>query len=467
MRPRVEREGLGWKVVSPNCSRTVDPAGGEIDIAWLVPASNGHWLLHARDHAQGCWVLKASGLRAGRGAAALVRRSAAGVLAMNSPIYLDHNATTQPAPEVMAEMLDALQLAWANPSSTHAPGQAARRLLADARARVAAFLGCQGAELVFTSGATEANHMAVLGALAAARASGRRRLVLSAVEHPGLLALAQRLADEGVPVDLIPVDAQGRLDLASARALIGDDVALVSVMGANNETGVLMPLREMAELAHAQRRLAARRRDAARRQAGVVVRDQRRRPDVGVGAQARRAQGRGRAARAQGRWRCRRCCPAGRSGTAAAAPRTCPASPASPPPATAPQPRWPPTSRACRPARAARAGPAAGLPALHLYGRDAQRLPNTSCLRFGTLDAEQVLSRLERAGVVARPARPAAPAARSPRTCCWRWARARCRPRPACASRSAARPRAADIDDTLAAAQRAIAPLLEPQPLAA
>lgn len=63
VRPRVEREGPGWKVVSPNCSRSVDPAGGEIGIAWLVPASHGKWLLHARDHAQACWVLKAAGLR--------------------------------------------------------------------------------------------------------------------------------------------------------------------------------------------------------------------------------------------------------------------------------------------------------------------------------------------------------------------------------------------------------------------
>lgn len=63
VRPRVEREGRGWKVVSPNCSRSVDPAGGDIDIAWLVRASNGQWLLHARDHHAGCWVLKAASLR--------------------------------------------------------------------------------------------------------------------------------------------------------------------------------------------------------------------------------------------------------------------------------------------------------------------------------------------------------------------------------------------------------------------
>lgn len=62
VRPRVEREGAGWKIVSPNCSRNVDPDGGEIDIAWLVPANEGHWLLHARDHARGCWELKAAGL---------------------------------------------------------------------------------------------------------------------------------------------------------------------------------------------------------------------------------------------------------------------------------------------------------------------------------------------------------------------------------------------------------------------
>lgn len=62
VRPRVEREGAGWKIVSPNCSRNVDPAGGEIDIAWLVPTSDGRWLLHARDHAQGCWRLRVAGL---------------------------------------------------------------------------------------------------------------------------------------------------------------------------------------------------------------------------------------------------------------------------------------------------------------------------------------------------------------------------------------------------------------------
>ncbi|MGE4360045.1 MAG: cysteine desulfurase family protein, partial [Lysobacteraceae bacterium] len=170
-------------------------------------------------------------------------------------IYLDHNATTAVAPEAVAAMHQALDQVWANPSSTHEPGQAARRLLATARAQVAQLLGCRGDELVFTSGATESNHAALLGAIdprRLAQAPQRRRLVLSAVEHPSMLALAQRLRAAGFPVDLIAVDAAGRLDLDQARALIGPDVALVSVMGANNETGVCMPLTELAAMAHAQ-----------------------------------------------------------------------------------------------------------------------------------------------------------------------------------------------------------------------
>lgn len=166
-------------------------------------------------------------------------------------IYLDHNATTPPSPQAVQAVLAAMQQAWANPSSVHGPGQTARRLLATARAQVAKLLGCQPVEVVFTSGATEANHLAVLGALARGQASGRRRLLLSAVEHAGLLALAERLRSEGTPVDLIPVDGQGRLDLARAAELMGPDVALLSVQAANNETGVCMPLAELAELAGA------------------------------------------------------------------------------------------------------------------------------------------------------------------------------------------------------------------------
>jgi cysteine desulfurase len=165
-------------------------------------------------------------------------------------IYLDHNATTPPAPAVIAAMLPVLSSLWANSSSQHGPGQEAKRALSTARATVAKVLGCKPVEVVFTSGATEANHMAVRGLLAMA-APGRRRVVFSSVEHAGHLRLARALADSGVQVDFMPVLANGTLDLPAAKALIGPDVALVSLMAANNETGVLMPVNEVAALTQA------------------------------------------------------------------------------------------------------------------------------------------------------------------------------------------------------------------------
>jgi len=165
-------------------------------------------------------------------------------------IYLDHNATTPPAPAVIAAMLPVLSSVWANTSSQHGPGQDAKRALGAARATVARVLGCKPVEVIFTSGATEANHLAVRGLLAAA-APGRNRVVFSSVEHAGHLRLARSLAQAGVPVDFIPVRSNGTLDMAAAQALITPDVALVSLMAANNETGVLMPVAEVAALTHA------------------------------------------------------------------------------------------------------------------------------------------------------------------------------------------------------------------------
>jgi cysteine desulfurase len=165
-------------------------------------------------------------------------------------IYLDHNATTPPAPEVIAAMLPVLSNGWANSSSQHGPGQEAKRTLGAARATVARVLGCKPVEVIFTSGATESNHLAVRGLLAASPAE-RRRVVFSSVEHAGHLKLAHSLRNAGIAVDLIPVLPNGLLDLNAARALIGPDVALVSLMAANNETGVLMPVAEVAALAQA------------------------------------------------------------------------------------------------------------------------------------------------------------------------------------------------------------------------
>lgn len=165
-------------------------------------------------------------------------------------IYLDHNATTPPAPAVIAAMLRVLSDVWANTSSQHGPGQEAKRVLSTARATVARVLGCKPVEAIFTSGATEANHMAVRGLLAAA-APERRRVLFSSVEHAGHLKLARALTAAGVQVDWLPVLANGTLDLSAAASLMGPDVALVSLMAANNETGVLMPVTEVGALAHA------------------------------------------------------------------------------------------------------------------------------------------------------------------------------------------------------------------------
>ena len=164
-------------------------------------------------------------------------------------IYLDHNATTPPAPAVLQAMLNVMGSCWANASSQHGPGQDARRMLGAARATVARVLGCKPVEVVFTSGATEANQLAVRGLLAAAEPT-RRRVLFGSVEHSAHLRLARLLADSGVAVDFLPVLPNGTLNLAAADALLGPDVALVSLMAANNETGVLMPTRQMAAMAH-------------------------------------------------------------------------------------------------------------------------------------------------------------------------------------------------------------------------
>ena len=165
-------------------------------------------------------------------------------------IYLDHNATTEPAAGVVAAMLNTMTRCWANASSQHGPGQESKRVLAAARATVARVLGCKPVEIIFTSGATESNQLAVRGLLAASEPT-RCRLLFSSVEHSAHLWLARTLAASGMQVDYLPVLPDGRLDLAAAAALMGPDVALVSLMAANNETGVLMPTAEVACMAHA------------------------------------------------------------------------------------------------------------------------------------------------------------------------------------------------------------------------
>lgn len=171
-------------------------------------------------------------------------------------VYLDHNASTAPDPAVIAAMHECLLRDWANPSSKHAPGQAARRRLSEARTAVASLVGAQPNEVVFTSGATEANcsvlHglVAVASASASASASQPPRVLLSAIEHAAFQRAAQALAAQGrIALQYLPVGRDGRVVVDAVRAMLSDGAELVSLMAANNETGALQPYAEVAALA--------------------------------------------------------------------------------------------------------------------------------------------------------------------------------------------------------------------------
>lgn len=162
-------------------------------------------------------------------------------------IYLDHNATTPLDARVLDAMLPFLQGSYANPSSQHRYGRAARDAVETARAQIAAFMDADPGEVIFTSGGTEANNLAVKG-VAARSAPGR--LLYSGIEHPCVLEPMQALLSQGWNTEAIPVDSAGRVDAAAyERQLRGGDVRLVSCMVANNETGVIQDTRALAERA--------------------------------------------------------------------------------------------------------------------------------------------------------------------------------------------------------------------------
>lgn len=160
-------------------------------------------------------------------------------------IDADHAATTRPAPEVLEAMSPYLGDGWGNASSVHARGEAARDAVESARLEVARLLGAQPEEVVFTASGSEANNLALQGALAASAEPRRRRVLVSAVEHPSVLATARFLATRGWDVSELPVLANGVVDLDALREALADDVALVSVMAVNNETGVLQPVEDI------------------------------------------------------------------------------------------------------------------------------------------------------------------------------------------------------------------------------
>ncbi|WP_226921486.1 cysteine desulfurase family protein [Georgenia subflava] len=168
--------------------------------------------------------------------------------------YLDHAATTPVRPDVAAAYAEELTR-LGNPSSLHAPGRDARRRLEEAREQLAAAVGAEPAEVLFTSGGTEADNLAVKGGYWARRTADRTRVAVSAVEHPAVLEAATWLAaHDGAALDLLPVTGAGVLDVAALDVHLdehGPATALVSVMWANNETGVLQPLDQVVALVHA------------------------------------------------------------------------------------------------------------------------------------------------------------------------------------------------------------------------
>lgn len=165
--------------------------------------------------------------------------------------YLDNNATTRPDPRVVEAMLPLLTELYGNPSSTHQFGSQLAARVQDARRQVAALIGARESEIIFTSGGTESDNAALRGVLGAL--PGKRRLVISAVEHHAVFEYAEQLEREGVAVTHVPVDGDGRLDLAALGEAISEDTALVSVMLANNETGVIFPLEAVCQIAAARR----------------------------------------------------------------------------------------------------------------------------------------------------------------------------------------------------------------------
>jgi len=164
------------------------------------------------------------------------------------PIYLDHNATTPIAPEVREAMLPYIGEAFGNPSSGYPLGRRAKDALEEARADVARLLGCKPQEIVFTSGGSEANNMALKGRVDFRR-PGAFHLVTTAVEHPAILNPALYLGELGATITVLPVDGRGRVDPDAVRRALRPGTGLISVMLANNETGTLQPVAEIAAVA--------------------------------------------------------------------------------------------------------------------------------------------------------------------------------------------------------------------------
>ena len=164
------------------------------------------------------------------------------------PVYLDYNATTPIAKEVADAMLPFLHTNFGNPSSAHSFGVKAKLAVEKARSQVAGLIGCNAAEIVFTSGGTESNNYAIKGIALANRMRGKH-IITSAVEHPAVLEVCKYLEKIGFDISIIPVDKNGTIKIDKLKAAIRHDTILISVMHANNEVGTIQPINEISEIA--------------------------------------------------------------------------------------------------------------------------------------------------------------------------------------------------------------------------
>lgn len=162
-------------------------------------------------------------------------------------IYLDHNASTPVDPEVADEILSALRSHYGNPSSSHAVGSRAKALVEKARSRVSQLVGAKEGEIIFTSGGTESNNLAIIGL--AARKSAKRHLITSVIEHPSVANPCRHLEEKGFDVTYLNIGSEGRVSVPDVEKAIREDTFLITIMHANNETGVLQPIEEIGALA--------------------------------------------------------------------------------------------------------------------------------------------------------------------------------------------------------------------------
>lgn len=165
-------------------------------------------------------------------------------------IYLDYNATTPVAPSVVEAMTPFFATHYGNPSSSHSMGRASSEAIEDSRSKVASLLGCDRKEILFTSGGTESNNLAIKGVMMRGRTTGVGHIVISAIEHPATTRPVEFLKRFGYEVSVVGCDADGCVQPSAVRSALRRDTRLVSIMHANNEIGTIQPIREIASICH-------------------------------------------------------------------------------------------------------------------------------------------------------------------------------------------------------------------------